>query len=211
MRFLVTAGPTREPLDPVRYLSNRSSGRMGYGVAAALVEAGHEVVLVSGPVALEPPAGVSCAQVETAREMLAACEHHWPDCDGGVFGIAAVADYRPATVHQSKLKRSEGEGATIELEPNPDILATLAATKGERLVVGFALETDDGETHARAKMAHKRLDAVALNGPEAQGATSSTLLLLGADGSSQSLGPAPKEELARVLVEAALRMVEFRR
>ena len=210
MRVLVTAGPTREAIDPVRFLSNRSSGRMGYAVVDALLAAGHEAVLVSGPVALTPPAGAVVEQVESAREMLAACERHWPACDA-VFGIAAVADYRPAEVHEGKLKRTEGEGRTIHLEPNPDILATLAAGKGERLAVGFALETDDGEAHARGKLARKNLDFVALNGPEAQGAAASSLLLIGAQGEPTPLGPAPKAELARLLVDAVLGVVGFER
>jgi phosphopantothenoylcysteine decarboxylase/phosphopantothenate--cysteine ligase len=203
MRFLVTAGPTREAIDPVRYLSNRSSGRMGYALAQALLDAGHEVVLVSGPVALEPPAGAQVEDVESAREMLAACERHWPDCDG-VFGVAAVADYRPAEQHAGKLKRREGEGRTLELVPNPDVLATLAAAKGARLAVGFALESEDGEAYALDKLRRKNLDLVALNGPEAQGAAESALLLLDAEGRRHALGPAPKETLARELATHAL-------
>lgn len=208
MRFLVTAGPTREALDPVRYLSNRSSGRMGFAVAQALLDAGHEVVLVSGPVHLDAPANAELHRVESALQMLAVCEQHWPKCDG-VFGVAAVADYRPAAVSEGKLKRAEGESRSLELLPNPDILATLAAHKGERLAVGFALESHDGEAHARGKMARKHLDLVALNGPQAQDAESSALTLLGADGSRSEIGPAPKSELARALVEAAFRVVGF--
>jgi phosphopantothenoylcysteine decarboxylase/phosphopantothenate--cysteine ligase len=203
MRFLVTAGPTREAIDPVRYLSNRSSGRMGYAIARALLDAGHEVVLVSGPVALSPPAGAHLEAVESAREMLAACLQHWPGCDA-VIAVAAVADYRPAECHGGKLKRRDGEGRTLELLPNPDVLATLAADKGERLAVGFALESEDGERHALDKLRRKNLDFVALNGPEAQGAETSSLLLLGADGSRRPLGPASKPELARALVTAIL-------
>lgn len=205
MRFLVTAGPTREPIDPVRFLSNRSSGRMGYAIAAALAARGHGVALVSGPVALAAPRGVERIDVETAREMLAACEREWPGCDG-LFAVAAVADFRPATVSERKLKRGAGEGGTLELVPNPDVLATLAAAKGDRLVVGFALESEPGEAEARRKMADKGLDFVCLNGPEAQGAERSGLLLLGRDGSSARLGPAAKPELAEALCERVLKV-----
>lgn len=198
MRFLVTAGPTREPIDPVRFLSNRSSGRMGYAIAAALRARGHEVTLVSGPVALAAPAGVEFVSVETAREMLAACERAWPECDG-LFAVAAVADFRPAAESPRKLKRSAGEGRTLELVPNPDVLATLAACKGARLVVGFALESEPGEAEARRKLTAKHLDFVCLNGPEAQGATASALRVLGRDGSATTLGPAGKAELAEAL------------
>ncbi len=202
MRFLVTAGPTREPLDPVRYLSNRSSGRMGHAVAAALRDAGHEVVLVRGPVASAPPDGVEVHDVETADEMLAACLEAWPRCDG-VFGVAAVADYRPKRRSPDKLKRS-GENAVLELVPNPDVLATLARDRGARLAVGFALESREGEAEARHKMLDKGLDVIALNGPEAQGAERARLLLLARDGRRQAVGPAPKEDLARALVAFAL-------
>ena len=137
-RFLVTAGPTREAIDPVRYLSNRSSGRMGYALAAALLELGHAVDLISGPVNLQPPAGAQFTSVESAAEMLAAAIACWPLC-AGVFGVAAVADYRPAVVSKAKLKRAAGEHLTLELLPNPDILAILAAQKGTRFAVGFAV------------------------------------------------------------------------
>jgi len=199
MRFLVTAGPTREPLDPVRYLSNRSSGRMGYAIATALREAGHQVVLVSGPVALAAPPGVERHMVETALEMLAVCQRLWPVCDG-LFAVAAVADYRPVLCAEHKLKRQAGEGKSLELAPNPDILATLAESKERRLTVGFALESRDGEAEARRKLEQKHLDFICLNGTAAQAAESSSLLLLGRDGTRKVLGPLPKEELARLLV-----------
>ncbi len=203
MRFLVTAGPTREPLDPVRFLSNRSSGRMGYAIADALRAAGHEVVLVSGPVALAAPAGVRRIEVETALQMLAACRAEWPGCDG-LFAVAAVADYRPAEVAPHKMKRSEEQGRSITLVPNPDVLAALAADKGPRLAVGFALESGDGEAEAVRKLTVKNLDFICLNGTEAQGAERAALLLIGRDGSRARLGPAPKSDLARDLVRTVL-------
>ncbi|MCH2100887.1 MAG: phosphopantothenoylcysteine decarboxylase [Planctomycetes bacterium] len=203
VRVLVTAGPTVEALDPVRFLSNRSSGRMGYAVARALLARGHEVVLVSGPVSLRAPAGVTHLGVESAREMLRACRDYWQDCDA-LYAVAAVADYRPKRAVLHKLKRHEGEGQVIELTPNPDIVRTLARSKQGRLVVGFALESRCGEVEARRKMEVKKLDFVALNGPEAQGAERSSLLVLGADGSRVELGPTAKPGLARRVVRATL-------
>ncbi len=203
MRCLVTAGPTREPLDPVRFLSNRSSGRMGYAIAAALRARGCEVILVSGPVDLAAPDGVTCVRVETALEMLAACERVWPTCDA-LFAVAAVADYRPAQASERKLKRAAGEGRVLELVPNPDILATLAKSKGSRLVVGFALESEPGETEARRKLSAKNLDFVCLNGPSAQGSEVSSLLVISRDGKVLSLGPETKKVLAEALCARVL-------
>lgn len=200
-RFLVTAGPTREALDPVRYLSNRSSGRMGYAIAAALLELGHSVDLVSGPVSIAAPSGAQLIEVESALEMLEAARKCWPHCDG-IFGVAAVADYRPADLSVSKLKRQAGEPITLELTPNPDILATLAAEKAGRLAVGFALEGDHMEQEALRKLQAKNLDFVALNGIAAQGAVESAITLFDGTDGRWRLGPAEKSELARQLVLA---------
>lgn len=202
-RYLLTAGPTREALDPVRFLSNRSSGRMGFALAENLASRGHEVVLVSGPVHLPTPAGVTRIDVESALEMLAACEAEWPQCDG-VIGVAAVADYRPKQSSQQKLKRKAGEDLVLELEPNPDILATLASTKGSRLAVGFALETHNAEQEALRKMAAKHLDYLILNGVEAQGATASAVELFHHQGERVALGPADKKQLAVALLDIIL-------
>ncbi|MGB0952129.1 MAG: phosphopantothenoylcysteine decarboxylase [Planctomycetota bacterium] len=202
-RFLITAGPTVEAIDPVRFLSNRSSGRMGYALAADLQRRGHEVILVSGPVNLAAPEGVRRIMVESALEMLEACQAEWPQCDG-VIGVAAVADYRPKTSGEQKLKRKEGEGLTLELEPNPDILKTLAAEKGDRIAIGFALETHNAEAEAQRKLAAKNLDYLILNGAEAQGATSSQVTLFRADDTRSPLGPLPKEALATALLDIIL-------
>ena len=152
-RFLVTAGPTREALDPVRYLSNRSSGKMGYAICDALITAGHEVVLVSGPTALESPANADVLQVGSAQEMHEACARQWQDCDA-LFAVAAVSDYRPSATQSQKIKRVN-DALSIEMVANLDIVKALAATKGERLVVGFALESENGEQHARQKLESK--------------------------------------------------------
>jgi phosphopantothenoylcysteine decarboxylase/phosphopantothenate--cysteine ligase len=200
-RYLVTAGPTREAIDPVRFLSNRSSGRMGYALADALMRRGHDVILISGPVALKPPPVRVVEQVESAREMLAACESNWGACDG-VFAVAAVSDFRPAEVSAQKWKRGEDQAPSIALTANPDIIATLCMNKGKRLAVAFAVETEHEEANALAKMRRKGVDYIALNSPAAQGAKSSSLLLLGAEGLRQPLGPAPKEELVESLLDA---------
>jgi phosphopantothenoylcysteine decarboxylase/phosphopantothenate--cysteine ligase len=163
LRALVTAGPTREPLDPVRYLANHSSGRQGYAIAQALAEAGAETVLVSGPVNLSPPPRVRLIAVETAREMLAAAENVLP-VDIAIFA-AAVADWRPATQAEQKLKKDEAAASpAIALTRNPDILATLAGAKNRpRLVIGFAAETENLIASAQLKLVNKGADWIVAN------------------------------------------------
>ena len=161
-RAIVTAGPTAEPLDPVRLITNRSSGKQGYAIAAALAALGAEVTLVSGPTALAAPAGVRRVEVETARQMLAACEAALP-ADIAVC-VAAVADWRPEQCGEVKLKKGAGGPPAIALVENPDILATLAkANARPRLLVGFAAETHDVEAHASAKLARKGCDWIVAN------------------------------------------------
>jgi phosphopantothenoylcysteine decarboxylase/phosphopantothenate--cysteine ligase len=160
-RVLVTAGPTREAIDPVRYIGNRSSGRMGYAVAAAAVEAGATVTLVSGPVSLPCPARVERIGVETAQEMLDAVRERVAGTD--IFiAVAAVADYRPRAAATAKIKKSAAE-MTLVLERNPDILAAVAAISDRPFTVGFAAETQDVETHAAEKLRVKGLDMIAAN------------------------------------------------
>lgn len=162
-KILITAGPTYENLDPVRFISNYSSGKMGYALAREAAARGAEVVLVSGPVALDAPQGVRRLSVTSAREMCAACEAEFPDCQAAIM-CAAVADYRPAECAESKIKRENRETVTLELVRNPDIAATLGAVKrpGQTLV-GFALETDREMENARAKASRKNLDWIVLN------------------------------------------------
>lgn len=161
---LVTAGPTREPIDPVRFLSNHSSGRQGYAIAEALARAGADVTLVSGPVSLPAPHGVTRVSVETARDMLKACEQALP---ADIFvSVAAVADWRPAKTAPKKLKlKGEAVDPTIALAENPDILATLSKKRKRRptLVIGFAAETNDVEAHAADKLARKGCDWIVAN------------------------------------------------
>jgi len=159
---IVTAGPTAEPIDPVRVITNRSSGKQGFAIAGALAELGAEVTLVAGPVAQPTPPGVRRVDVETAQEMLAACEAALPA--NIAVCVAAVADWRPATLGARKIKKGEGGPQPIALVENPDILATLAKDpRRPKLVVGFAAETNDVEDHARAKLARKGCDWIVAN------------------------------------------------
>jgi phosphopantothenoylcysteine decarboxylase/phosphopantothenate--cysteine ligase len=162
-RVLVTSGPTAEPIDPVRFIANRSSGKQGHAIAAAAAAAGADVVLVSGPVNLPDPPGVSVVRIETAQQMLTAVENALP-VDVAVFA-AAVADWRPRSVSASKIKKQRGGPPTLELIENPDILSTIAHRKSERprLVIGFAAETDDVLVNAKAKLAKKGCDWIFAN------------------------------------------------
>src|SRR5260221_1807046 len=164
--ILLTAGPTQEDLDPVRFLTNRSSGRMGYAVAEAAAQRGAKVILISGPTALETPAGVTRVDVRTAAEMLRAAESHFAQATTAIFA-AAVADYRPMDIASQKIKKSAGE-VTLRLEPNSDILATLARKKGNRLIVGFAAETGKVAENARKKLSEKNADLIVANDVRAE-------------------------------------------
>ncbi len=167
-RAIVTAGPTAEPIDPVRFLSNRSSGKQGYAIASALAALGAEVTLVSGPTALTAPPGVKRVNIETAREMLAACEAALP-ADIAVC-VAAVADWRPEAVGSGKIKKGAGGPPAIALVENPDILATLSkAAARPKLVVGFAAETNDVEAYAQAKLERKGCDWIVANDVSVEG------------------------------------------
>jgi len=161
LNVLITAGPTRERLDPVRYLTNRSSGKMGFAVAAAAREAGAHVTLVSGPVQLATPAGITRINVESAREMHAAVHRHVAEAD--VFiAAAAVADFQPVTVAKHKIKK-QGVSVKLDLEPAPDIVKSVADMSKRPFVVGFAAETDNVEDNARSKLKRKKLDMIAAN------------------------------------------------
>ena len=160
MRFLITAGPTREPIDPVRYISNRSSGKMGYAIAEAAIEAGHEVVLISGPVDVDRPRGVAVIPISTSDEMFDAVRRHTSRCDILVM-CAAVADYKSAKVAKNKIKK-RGENISLELVPTRDILASLPKDR-QYLVVGFAAETENVENNAQKKLREKNCDIVVAN------------------------------------------------
>ena len=199
-RAIVTAGPTAEPLDPVRLITNRSSGKQGYAIAAALAALGADVTLVSGPTALPSPPGVRRLSIETAEEMLSACEASLP-ADIAVC-VAAVADWRPETCGELKLKKGVDGPPAIKLVENPDILATLSKSKARpRLVVGFAAETHDVEAHASAKLKRKGCDWIVANDVSREGT-------MGGDHNAVAIITAagierwevlPKEQVARKL------------
>ena len=161
MKILITAGPTREFIDPIRFISNRSTGKMGFAIADAARQRGHGVTLIAGPVTLPTPAGVTRIDVVSARDMLAAVTEHLPRHDVLIMS-AAVADWRPAQTATVKLKK-EAMSATLQLEPNPDILKTIAPLKGSRLFVGFAAETGDPRAEAQRKLQAKGLDLIVAN------------------------------------------------
>ncbi|HKI12410.1 MAG TPA: bifunctional phosphopantothenoylcysteine decarboxylase/phosphopantothenate--cysteine ligase CoaBC [Candidatus Acidoferrum sp.] len=206
--LLVTAGPTCEDIDPVRYITNRSSGKMGYAVAEAGARRGAEVTLISGPTALATPEGVDRVDVRTAEEMLAAARKHFPACSLAIFA-AAVADYRPAEPASSKIKRSK-EALTIRLEPNADILATLAKEKGERIIVGFAAETEHIAENARKKLGQKNADLIVANDVTAEGAgfdlDTNIVTLFSRDGRDLPQPRMSKADVAGRILDEALRL-----
>ncbi len=202
MKFVVTAGPTREPIDPVRFLSNRSSGKMGYAIAAAAIEGGHEVVLISGPVNLAPPAGARLVSVMTSDEMHAAVHDAVRDCDVLVM-CAAVSDYKPARVAGQKIKKRD-ENFSLELIPARDILKSLPRSRNF-LVVGFAAETNDVEEYARAKLATKNCDMMVANdlsdpniGMESD---ENAVTIFSRNGEKGKISRASKKIVARALVK----------
>ncbi len=201
MKILITAGPTRERVDAVRFLTNASSGKMGYALALAAREKGAEVTLISGPVALSAPAGVKLTRVESAAEMFDAVAAEFPACDALIMA-AAVADYRPAHPVADKLKKTPGN-LVLELERTTDILKTMGERKRPgQLLVGFAAETENLAEYAKEKLTGKNLDLIAANlASEGFGTDTDTLLVFDRAGQLRRLGPAPKPELARELLE----------
>jgi len=206
--ILVTAGPTCEDLDPVRFLTNRSSGKMGYAVAAAAAHRGAKVLLVSGPTALETPPGVERIDVRSTEEMQRAVETRFAECTIAVFS-AAVADYRPAEKSNQKIKRGK-EALTLRLEPNPDILANMARAKGQRLVVGFAAETENVAENARKKLTQKNADLIVANDVSAKDAgfdvETNIVTLFSRDGRDLPLPRMSKAEVAQRILDEALRL-----
>jgi phosphopantothenoylcysteine decarboxylase/phosphopantothenate--cysteine ligase len=202
-RVAITAGPTREPFDPVRFLSNASTGSTGIELAREAALRGASVTLLLGPTQLEPPPGVRVIRILTARELYEAALLHAVGADLAI-ATAAVADWRPAEHRESKLSKS-GEDLTVRLEPNPDVLAALGERKGSTFLVGFAAETGDHEARARKKLVHKHLDAIAVNdvrGERGFGTGDNELVLLwGADG-RRELGRSDKKTLAARLLDA---------
>jgi phosphopantothenoylcysteine decarboxylase/phosphopantothenate--cysteine ligase len=211
MRVLVTAGPTREPLDPVRYLTNRSSGKMGYALARAFAQAGHPVLLISGPTSIPIPEDVDFLPVETAADMHTAVSRHIGRMDVAVFA-AAVADYTPANVAEQKLKKT-GESLTLELVRTPDILGGVRANGFSGTLVGFAAETENLEANAREKLAKKGCDLVIANDVSQPGigfdSDRNEVVLVYPD-RTEALPADEKEHLAIHLVEAILALAADR-
>lgn len=210
MKFLITAGPTREALDPVRYLTNRSSGKMGYALAAAAAEHGHHVILVSGPTALDVPDGVDFVQVESADDMYEAVEHFIPGCNIAIL-CAAVADYKPAVAAAQKIKKT-GETLTLELVRTRDILGSMRDAFGfQGYLVGFAAETNDVENYARGKLRKKKCDLIVANDVSQPGIgfdSSENAVSLIYEGFTDTLERAPKSELARQIIHQILHSVD---
>lgn len=203
MRILITAGPTQEPWDPVRFLSNRSSGKMGYALAAEARHRGHTAFLVSGPVALPPPRGVVLERVRTAAEMLRAVERRLPICHALIMA-AAVADWRPAHVYRHKIK-AKGRRLLLTLEPTADILATLHPQKGRRVFVGFAAETKALRAAALEKLRRKGLDLIVANDVSRPNSgfevDTNQVTLLGHDGTERVLPLISKRAVARRILK----------
>lgn len=179
-RILITSGPTRQYLDPVRYLTNASSGRMGSALAAAALKLGHEVIVISGPVEVEYPEGATVIPIVSTEEMLSCARETFADCDG-LIGAAAPCDYRPLHVEPSKISKT-GEPLLLRLIETDDVVATLGANKGDRWVVGFALETEDHRLRALAKLERKHCDLMVSNGVEAMDSTDNRVEILAPDG-----------------------------
>ncbi len=204
MKILITAGPTREKIDPVRFISNYSSGKMGYSIAQAALEYGHDVTLISGPVSILPPEGVSLIKVTSASEMADAVHSCASDAEV-IIMTAAVADYRPAHPFDSKMKKLPGK-LILELERTEDILGTLGANKHSgQILVGFAAETDDLEKNALGKLERKNLDWIAANlVSDGFGTDTNTITLYNKAGNVISIPSGAKIDVARSMLKVIL-------
>lgn len=208
-RVLITAGPTFEKIDPVRYIGNYSSGKMGFALAEAAAEEGAEVELIAGPVALETKhTRIHRTDVESAQQMADAATRLFPECTDAIL-CAAVADYRPATIAEEKIKREGTSDMVLHLVQNPDIAATLGQMKTPtQHLVGFALETSQAETHAADKLQRKHLDHIVVNSLQDEGAgfgvDTNKVSIISADGSTTTLPLAPKTEVARQIIQQCL-------
>lgn len=213
LKVLVTAAGTREPIDPVRFVGNRSSGKMGYAVAQMAAERGADVLLISGPSALAIPANVRAVKVETTNEMLKACLTAYGDMDI-VIKAAAVADYRPHDVADQKIKKKTDDALTVVMDKNPDILKTLGGLKTHQVLVGFAAETQNLLANAREKVVKKNLDMIVANDVTAAGAgfnaDTNIVKFLFASGEVRSLEQMPKVDVANCILDEALKIRKSR-
>jgi len=203
-RILLTSGPTRQYLDPVRYLSNGSSGRMGKALAEAALEAGHEVVIVSGPVEVRYPAAARVLPVISTEEMLEACLRIFPQCDG-LIAAAAPCDYRPKVVASQKIRKTGG-ALDVQFIETPDIVAKLGAVKTSQWMVAFALETEDLRMRAMQKLERKKCDLIVVNGPAAMNAADTKVEVLDARGEVLTAVAGSKRQVAKAL----LRVIQSR-
>lgn len=208
-RILITSGPTRQYLDPVRYLTNASSGRMGRELSEAALALGHEVVIVSGPVDVEYPVAARIVPVISTEDMLAAAEREFATCDG-LIGAAAPCDYRPVRVESHKIAKT-GRPIDLHLIETDDVVATLGAKKGRRWVVGFALETEDHRLRALAKLEKKFCDLMVSNGPQAISAIDNDVEVLTPTGEVLTAIQGPKEKVAQqILAIVQVRLISTR-
>jgi phosphopantothenoylcysteine decarboxylase/phosphopantothenate--cysteine ligase len=198
-RILITSGPTRQYLDPVRYLTNASSGRMGLALAEAALDRGHDVVVVSGPVEVVYPAACRVVSVVSTDDMLAACRDLFGGCDG-LIGVAAPCDYRPVKVAPDKIAKTGGQ-LELHLIETEDVVATLGASKGRQWLVGFALETQDRRLRALAKLEKKHCDLMVLNGPEAMNSLSNSVEIMEPAGRVIASFAGPKPDVARSIFQ----------
>ena len=197
-RILITSGPTRQYLDPVRYLTNASSGRMGAALAEAAIAAGHRVVIVSGPVEVEYPAQAEVVHIVSTDDLLDACLKLFPDCDG-LIAAAAPCDYQPRAVAKQKIRKT-GDGLTLELLETPDVVASLSKIKKRQWMVAFALETDDKHLRAMQKLERKSCDLIVVNGPEAVHAAETSVEILDAAGNVVAAFSGGKQQVGRDIV-----------
>jgi phosphopantothenoylcysteine decarboxylase/phosphopantothenate--cysteine ligase len=206
-RILITSGPTRQYLDPVRYLSNGSSGRMGKALAEAALDAGHHVVVVSGPVEVQYPAAAFMIPVVSTEDMLAACLEAFPKCDG-LIAAAAPCDYRPKMVAREKIRKT-GRGLDVHLIETPDIVARLSTIRTSQWMVAFALETEDHRMRAMQKLERKKCDLIVANGPASMHAASTEVEVLDAAGAVLAAAHGSKqhvaEEVLRIISERLMR------
>lgn len=214
LRILVTAGPTREPLDPVRYITNPSSGKTGFAVARQALERGAEVILISGPVRLEPPGNAEYFPCQRAVEMAALVKTHLPQCDAVVM-TAAVGDFAPQTVSKEKIKKGKNEKVVLELFPTQDILEWIAENKTRQIVVGFAAETQNLVQNALEKLQRKKLDLIVANDVSSPGlgfqSDSNQVTLIMGEHEIETLPALPKKEIADIILDRIKTLAEKRR
>ena len=200
-RILITSGPTRQYLDPVRYLSNASSGKMGAALAAAAIQMGHEVVIVSGPVSVEYPTGAEVIEVVSTDDMLTAAVKHFPGCDG-VIAVAAPCDFQPVELETQKIKKTGGV-ITLQLTETEDILKALGQAKtSDQWSVGFALETEDGPARARTKLKQKQCDLIVLNGAAAINSDTNSVRIIDVEGAVIMNADGSKTDVAVKILQA---------